>query len=76
MPALPFSNSTKGKTVFLNTSPIHKDGSKMLSYYVAHIGTQEVYINTNKSAMDIAAGISALLTAMEAPPDVVKVVIK
>lgn len=76
LPFIPFKPGPKGNNYFLNHAPEHSKGNKMLGHREAHIGTQTIYVDTNRSAGYMVASITSLLKAAGAPPDAVKVSIE
>ena len=67
LPPLPFSTSNKGKNYFLNSIPTHGSGKAMASYRIVTIHSQEVYIDTNRSTLNICASLLALFKVAHVP---------
>ena len=62
LPALPYKGGGHGKNCFLNTSPTHSGDKPMLGYRVASVGTEKVYVDTNRSTLNLCGCLLALLS--------------
>ncbi len=67
LPLMPFSIGSKGKSYFLNNTPTHGTGKEMASYRKIAVHSQEVYIDTNRSTLNICASLLALFKAAQVP---------
>ncbi len=76
LPPLPFTNRAKGKSYFVNTQPIHSTGLSMKSHRTAEVNGATVYMDTNRSALELVNSLLILFTTVGAPADFVKVAIK
>ncbi len=73
LPALPYVGTEHGKKYFLNTEPLRPDGKPMITSVGIEMSGKPIYLDTNRSAQDIARVLSALLKAVGAPTDAVKI---
>lgn len=62
LPVIPFRGAKGGKRWFLNTSPIHEDG-KAMTHALLHIGSQSLYLDTNRSSSRFVEGLCYLCEA-------------
>lgn len=73
LPALPYVGSEQGQKYFLNTAPLRPDGKPMITSVGVEISGKTIYLDTNRSAQDIARVLTALLKAVGASPETVKI---
>ncbi len=73
LPPLPFIVGSKSKKFFLNTAPTRADGEPMITHILASVAGQSVAVDANKSAHDKAKALFALLAAVHASADSVRV---
>ena len=67
LPPLPYSAGNKGKIYFLNSTPTHANDKPMQSQRVAVIGSTQVFIDTNRSTLNICACLVTLLETAGLP---------
>jgi len=75
LPPLPFVGSEQGQKYFLNAAPIRADGQPMITKADVQVTGKMVYLDMNRSAQDTIRVLGALLKAVDAPPDAVKIVL-
>ena len=61
LPPMPFTAGNKGKNYFLNITDTHGNGKQMASYRKVEIGHLTVYVDTNRSTLNICACLLAVL---------------
>ena len=74
LPSLPFSDR-KGKSYFLNTEPVHQNSSmknsRQFQYFQATI-----YMDSNRSSINLVESITSVCSAINYPPDNFRVVLR
>jgi len=73
LPLLPYNAGTKGKNYFLNSTAFHANGKKMQHHRVVQVGLAGVFIDTNRSTLNICACLMALLRATGVPLSAIKI---
>ncbi len=76
LPTLPYNAGSKGKNYFLNSTATHANDKKMQSHRVATVGAQRVFIDTNRSTLNICACLMMLMKVVGLPLDTISVSIE
>lgn len=76
LPPIPFTGRIKSRLYFLNTQPKHSTGQEMRSHRTAQMGNTKIYIDVHCDTQSKAQRMVALLSAVGAPQDAVKVSIR
>jgi len=67
LPPLPYNAGSKGKNYFLNSTATHSNDKKMQSHRSVVVGSETVFIDTNRSTLNICAALVALMRATRIP---------
>ncbi len=76
LPDLPYSAGNKGKNYFLNSTASHANDKKMQSHRVMTVGSQSVFIDTNRSTLNLCACLMTLMKAVGLPLNTISVSIE
>ena len=76
LPPLPYNAGSKGKNYFLNTTATHKNDKKMQSHRIVAVGSETVFVDTNRSTLNICASLMALIRDVGIPFSVIRVSIE
>jgi hypothetical protein len=73
LPPLPYSAGNKGKNYFLNTTATHANNKKMQSHRTVVIGSESVFVDTNRSTLNICACLMMLMKTVGIPFNAISV---
>lgn len=76
LPPLPYNAGSKGKNHFLNSTATHSSDKKMQSHRSVVVGSETVFIDTNRSTLNICAALMAFMRATGVPFSAVQISIE